>query len=161
MTAGPAGLGTRLRHVLDLLEGDVSRFFADIGLPDYRPRYSAVVRALLARGPLPIRDLAREVGVTHSAASQTVAQMRKTGLVELAPGDDARQRIVSLTEKTRALLPILEAEWAATTEAADRLEAELPYPLRDLLDAILQALERKPFRERIGETTHARRLLER
>src|SRR3954471_22545335 len=77
MTSGPDGLGTRMRHVLEILEGDVAKFLADIGLDGYRPRYSPVVRALLARGPLAIRDLAAEMGVTHSAASQTVAQMSR------------------------------------------------------------------------------------
>src|SRR3954447_2336924 len=119
MTSGPDGLGTRMRHVLEILEGDVAKFLADIGLDDYRPRYSGVVRALLARGPLAIRDLAGELRVTHSAASQTVAQMSRAGLVTLEPGADARQRIVSLTAKTRDLLPLIEAEWAATTEAAE------------------------------------------
>jgi DNA-binding MarR family transcriptional regulator len=149
-----------MRHVLETLEADVAGFLADIGLADYRPRYSAAVRALLARGPLPIRDLAAEMGVTHSAASQTVAQMNRAGLVALAPGVDARQRIVSLTEKTRGLLPLIEAEWTATTEASEALEAELPYPLRGVLDAIAEALERKPFRQRIAETAAARELLE-
>src|SRR3954471_3726954 len=152
MTSGPDGLGTRMRHVLEILEGDVAKFLADIGLDGYRPRYSPVVRALLARGPLAIRDLAEEMRVTHSAASQTVAQMSRAGFVHLEPGDDARQRIVSLTAKTRELLPLIEAEWTATTEATAALEAELPYSLRALLDAIVEALERKPFRERIGET---------
>ncbi|WP_375336697.1 MarR family winged helix-turn-helix transcriptional regulator [Amycolatopsis sp. SID8362] len=158
MTSGPDGLGTRMRHVLEILEGDVARFLADIGLDDYRPRYSPVVRALLARGPLAIRDLAAEMRVTHSAASQTVAQMNRAGLVALEAGADARQRIVSLTAKARDLLPLIEAEWAATTEAAEALEAELPYSLRALLDAIVEALDRKPFRERIGETEAAREL---
>ncbi|WUH81517.1 MarR family winged helix-turn-helix transcriptional regulator [Amycolatopsis sp. NBC_00355] len=159
MTAGPDGLGTRLRHVLELLDGDVAKFLADIGLEDYRPRYSAVVRALLAKGPLAIRDLAEEMRVTHSAASQTVAQMNRAGLVTLEPGADARQRIVSLTPKTRDLLPLVEAEWTATTEAWEALEAELPHSLRALLDSIVEALDRKPFRERIGETEAARELL--
>ncbi|WP_371871428.1 hypothetical protein [Phytohabitans rumicis] len=44
-----------------------------------------------------IRALAGAVGVTHSAASQTVAQMAKAGYVTLEPGTDARQRIVHLT----------------------------------------------------------------
>ncbi|MEU7783821.1 MarR family transcriptional regulator [Amycolatopsis sp. NPDC049159] len=158
MTSGPDGLGTRLRHVLEVLDGDVARFLADIGLDGYRPRYSPVVRALLARGPLAIRDLAAEMRVTHSAASQTVAQMNRDGLVALEPGADARQRIVSLTAKARDLLPLIEAEWAATTEASEALEAELPYSLRALLDAIVEALDRKPFRERIGETEAAREL---
>jgi DNA-binding MarR family transcriptional regulator len=144
-----------MRHVLEVLDSDVAKFLADIGLDGYRPRYSPVVRALLARGPLAIRDLAGEMRVTHSAASQTVAQMNRAGFVSLEPGADARQRIVSLTPKTRDLLPLIEAEWTATTEAAEALEAELPYSLRALLDAIMEALERKPFRQRIEETDAA------
>ena len=52
----------------------------------------------------------------------------------------------------------VEAEWTATTEATEALEAELPYSLRALLDAIMAALERKPFRQRIEETDAAREL---
>ncbi len=151
-------MGTLLRHVLELTEADVSAFFEDIGLGDYRPRFTPVVRALVARGPLSIRDLAAEVGVTHSAASQTVAQMARQDLVSLRPGTDARQRIVSLTEKTQRLMPTLEGEWAATLAAAAQLEAELPYPLREVLVAVVEALERKPLRERIAETEAGRAL---
>src|ERR1022692_5188824 len=101
--AGPggfSGFGTQLRHVLELLDGDVARFDADLGLGDYRPRFSPVVRALVALGPSSIRDHARAISVTHSAASQTVAQMARRGLVTLQTGADARQRIVSLTART-------------------------------------------------------------
>ncbi|MFE0022844.1 MarR family winged helix-turn-helix transcriptional regulator [Amycolatopsis sp. NPDC059021] len=158
-TLSSMGLGTRLRHVLELLDGDVAKFLVDLGLTDYRPRYSPVVRALVAHGALPIRDLARETGVTHSAASQTVAQMNRAGLVTLASGADARQRIVSLTDKARDLVPILNAEWAATSEAAAQLDAELPFSLGEMITAIVDALERKSFRERIGETEQAKSLL--
>ncbi|WP_410601821.1 MarR family transcriptional regulator [Amycolatopsis sp. lyj-90] len=151
-------MGTLLRHVLELTEADVSAFFEDIGLGDYRPRFTPIVRAIVARGPMPIRDLAAEVGVTHSAASQTVAQMARQDLVSLKPGRDARQRIVSLTEKTRRLMPTLEAEWAATQAAAEQLEAELPYPLREVLVAAVEALERKSLRDRIAETDAALRI---
>ena len=71
------GLGTLMRHVLELLDADAARVYADLGVPDYRPRYSPVVRALTELGPLSIRDLAGAVGVTHSAASQTAAQMAR------------------------------------------------------------------------------------
>jgi DNA-binding MarR family transcriptional regulator len=76
-------------------------------------------------GPLSIRELARAVGVTHSAASQTAAQMARAGLLTLQPGADARQHIASLTARTRQLLPLIEAEWAAT----DLATAELPAAL--------------------------------
>src|SRR4029077_1334147 len=63
-TATPIGtrrLGTLMRHVLELLDGGVSRVYSDLGVPDYRPRYSPVVRALVECGPLSIRDLASTV----------------------------------------------------------------------------------------------------
>jgi hypothetical protein len=31
-----AGLGTRMRHVLELLDGDVARVDTDLGIADYR-----------------------------------------------------------------------------------------------------------------------------
>jgi DNA-binding MarR family transcriptional regulator len=143
-------VGAQLRHVLELLDGDVAAVGRDLGLADYRPRYSPVVRALVEHGPLPIRGIADAVGVTHSAASQTVAQMSRANLVTLEPGADARQRIVQLTPKAHALLPMIETEWAATAAALRELDAELPMPLADLLLQVVDALERRPFRERIA-----------
>jgi DNA-binding MarR family transcriptional regulator len=148
-------LGTRLRHVLELLDGDVAQVYADLGLADYRPRFSPVVRALVALGPSSIRDLARATGVTHSAASQTVAQMSRCGLVMLEPGQDARQRIVRLTDRARSLLPVIDAEWAATGAAAAELDAELPVPLGEMLTAIIRATARRPMRERIADAARA------
>jgi DNA-binding MarR family transcriptional regulator len=155
--SGPliVGLGTRLRHVLEVLDGGVAQVYADLGLPDYRPRFSPVVRALVALGPSSIRDLAAAIGVTHSAASQTVAQMARSGLVSLEPGADARQRIVYLTDRTRSLLPVINAEWAATVAAATQMDEELPVPLGQMLTAILRAVERRPMRERIGDAARA------
>ena len=146
------GLGTQLRHVLELMDADVASVLADLGLADYRPRFSPVVRALVALGPLPIRELARAISVTHSAASQTVAAMSKHGFVVLEPGQDARQRVVHLTGRTRQALPLIQAEWAATSSAAEELDAELPFPLGELAAAIAAALERRSFRQRIAES---------
>jgi DNA-binding MarR family transcriptional regulator len=149
------GLGTQLRHVLDLMEADIASVLADLGLPDYRPRFSPIVRALVALGPMPIREIARAVSVTHSAASQTVAEMNRHGFVTLVPGRDARQRIVHLTERTRQALPLIQAEWDATAAAASQLDAELPFPLSELVPAIAAALQRKPFRQRMTESAQA------
>lgn len=147
----PGFLGTRLRHLLDVLDDDVARAYTDLGLDGFRPRYTPIARTLAATGPCSIRELALAVSVTHSAASQTVAQMRKDGLVELRPGTDARQRIVHLTPRAESLLPVLDVEWAATRAAAEELEAELPFPLSELLHATEQAIARRPFRQRIAD----------
>ncbi len=145
-------IGTRLRHVLELLDGDVAKVYLDLGLPEYRPRFSPIVRTLVADGPLSIRELAKAVGVTHSAASQTVAQLAKAGFVSLEPGPtDARQRIVHLTDKTRELLPTIEAEWQATTAAMAELDTELSAPLGQILEEIIAAVEQRTFQQRIAD----------
>ncbi|GII58120.1 MarR family transcriptional regulator [Planotetraspora thailandica] len=148
---GPESLGTRLRHLLELLDGDVAAVYGDLGLAGFRPRFTPIVRVLAASEPRSIRDLAQAVGVTHSAASQTVAQMARDDLVAIASGDDARQRVVRLTPKARSLLPALEAEWAATAAAAAELEGELSFPLSRLVTEALDALNRRPMRRRIAD----------
>ena len=143
-------IGTQLRHVLELLDGDVAKVYLELGLPEYRPRFSPIVRTIVAEGPLSIRDLATAVGVTHSAASQTVAQLQRAGFVTLRPGSDARQRIVHLTDKARELLPTVEAEWKATTAAMAELDAELSVPLGQVLAEVVAAVSQRSFQERIS-----------
>ncbi|GAA3435846.1 MarR family winged helix-turn-helix transcriptional regulator [Kutzneria kofuensis] len=145
---GP-GLGTRLRHLIELLDGDVAIVEEELGLTGFRPRYAPFLRTLATLGPSTIRDLAKAVEVTHSAASQTITQMDRQGLVSLSPGTDARQRIVDLTPRTRALLPKLEQAWQAAEAAGRELDAELPYPLSEVVIAATEALRRKPLRDRI------------
>ncbi|MBP2323907.1 DNA-binding MarR family transcriptional regulator [Kibdelosporangium banguiense] len=140
------------------MESAVAAGYTDLGLDGFRPRFTPIIGTLAASGPSSIRDLAQVTGVTHSAASQTVAQLVKQELVILTPGQDARQRIVHLTPKAKWLLPILQAEWAATTAAATELEAELSFPLSRLIDEALDALQRRPMRQRIADVSPARRL---
>ena len=144
-----ATLGTLLRHLIEKLDGAVEHGYAQSGL-DYRPRYTPVVRALMTSGPASIRAISRSAGITHSAVSQTVAQMMERGLVQFEPGDDARERIVALTARARAMVPKLEQHWQATNAAARMLDTELSVPLSDLLREAIDALERSSFSERIA-----------
>jgi DNA-binding MarR family transcriptional regulator len=145
------GLSSRLRALLEAMDADVALALADLGLRDYRTRYSAVIRFVDERASASIGEVAERLGVTHSAASQTVAEMERRGLLALRQGADARQRDVRLTAKCRRLLPAINAEWDATEAAATALEAELPYPLGQLITDLAQALERRRFRARIAD----------
>ncbi|MFJ8076548.1 MarR family winged helix-turn-helix transcriptional regulator [Streptomyces sp. NPDC096176] len=148
---GPELLGTRLRLLLSLLEADVATVHDGLGLEGMRPRYVPVLRTLAAEGPSSIQDLAGATGVTHSAASQTVAQLVQEGLATVGPGSDGRRRIASLTAKAEALLPALDAEWQATAAAATALEAELAYPLSELVGEALAALQQRSMLQRISD----------
>ncbi|MCC8538411.1 MarR family winged helix-turn-helix transcriptional regulator [Xanthomonas axonopodis pv. poinsettiicola] len=145
-------LGTLVRHLIELLDGDLEAVYAASGLP-WRPRYTPVLRVLMRLGPASIKVLAQQIGITHSAASQTVAQMAKQRLVVLKPGADARERIVVLTARTRRLVPALEQQWTATNAAAAQLDAELSVPLSAVLAEAIAALQRRPFATRIAAAT--------
>jgi DNA-binding MarR family transcriptional regulator len=141
-------LGTLLRHLIELLDGAVEQTYRDAQL-DYRPRYTPVLRALIATGPASIKNLAEHAGLTHSAASQTVAQMRRDGLVEVERGADKRRQVVSLTSRATTMIPTLEKMWQAVNEVAEELDDELMGPLSQVVEEAIEALERRPFRDRI------------
>lgn len=143
------GLGTQLRHLIELLDGAVEQAYVEAGLA-YRPRYTPVMRALLAQEPLSIGEIAARAGITQPAATQTVALMVKEGLLLASAGkQDGRQRMISLSEAGRAMLPRLEACWQATALAAASLDAQLPCALSRVLADAIEALEEKSFGDRI------------
>ena len=149
MPSLPTGLGTQLRHLIELLDDGVSQANDYAGMR-YRPRYTPIVKALAGGQPLTIGQLAEAAGITQPAATQTVAVMAKDGLVDVAAGAiDARQRVVALSPNGRALLPRLERAWRATDRAAESLDAESS--LLAAVGAALAALDRQSFAERIAE----------
>ncbi|HYC02753.1 MAG TPA: MarR family winged helix-turn-helix transcriptional regulator [Azospirillaceae bacterium] len=148
MTISKPTLGSLLRTLVERLDADVEAAYRASGL-DYRPRFTPVVRVLSEAGPSTIKAIAAHAGITHSAASQTVAEMARQGLVATEPGADARERIVRLTDAALALLPTLRRHWAATNAAADGLGAELGVPLAEIVADAIARLESRPFLERI------------
>ena len=138
-----------LRELLGEMDADIGRLYAARGVTGVRPRFSMALIRLHHRGPMTVKELAEQIDVSHSAMSQTVTAMRSEGLVETAPGRDARTRDVRLTEKGRALVPFLEAEWRATERAFAELETELPYALTQVVEDMAAALRRRPFLDRI------------
>ena len=148
MTLRHRTLGTSLRHLIELLDGAVEQVYVDAQF-DYRPRYTPVMRSLMAIGPASIKVLAGHGGLTHSATSQTIAQMARAGLVNVRRGEDQRQQLVSLTPKATAIIPDLKRIWQIVNDAADALEAEMAFPLSQVIESAVEALERQPFNDRI------------
>lgn len=145
------GLGTQLRHLIELLDGAVQQAYADAGL-DYRPRYTPVMRALADGQACSVSQIAASAGITQPAATQTVALMLKEGWLEAqASRSDGRQKLVRLSAQGRRLLPQLQACWRATAAAAHSLDQDLPHPLSATLAQAIAALERQSFGDRIRQ----------
>jgi len=147
------GLGTLLRLLIAKLDGDVQSLYDDMELA-FRPRFFPIVQQLLEAGPTPVSSLARATGVSQPAATQTIGEMSRLGLVETSAGADARERLICLTSDGIMLAERLKPVWEAVAEAARELDRELPQPLFDTLTASLRALDRNPFKERIRRKIH-------
>ncbi|MCD2518283.1 MarR family transcriptional regulator [Massilia sp. G4R7] len=149
MTQLKPGLGTQLRHLIELLDGAVEASYVEAGL-NYRPRYTPVMRALSTVDALTIGEIAAQAGITQPAATQTVAVMVKEGLLVTSAGkQDGRQKMVRLSDAGREMLPRLQQCWKATALAAAGLDAQLPYPLSQTLANAIAALQEESFGERI------------
>ncbi|MCC3764209.1 MarR family transcriptional regulator [Glycomyces sp. TRM65418] len=140
------GLGTLLRRLVAHLDRAVDEAYAEAGL-DYRATFTPVTRALLAADSMSVREIAAAVGTTHSAASQTVAQMRRAGLLDSAAGPDGRERRVRLSDQARRRLPVIEEQWRRTADAADALSREIGVDLAAAVTAALETVHARPFLE--------------
>lgn len=138
-----------LYELLPALDAQIETLYTERGIHGLRPRFAYPLIRLSHTGPLTIRELARALNRSHSAISQTVAALRRQGLVHSEPGTDARTRHVALTESGQALIPFLEAEWRATEAAVAELDDEVPHALSAVVAELEHALERRPMRERI------------
>jgi DNA-binding MarR family transcriptional regulator len=138
-----------LRELHDAMDKDIARIYEEAEIEGLKPSYVMELIKLHVHGQMTIKELAEAVGRTHSALSQKVAAMRKAGLVATTAGKDARSKEVVLTDRARAIIDRLAAEWRATEAAVAELEDELPYKLTAVVDDIKEALRRKSFHDRI------------
>ena len=142
-------LGTRLRLLLNALDGGVQAAYDAAGV-EFRPRYYAITRHLLDHGATSVGELASLLGVSQPAITQTLGEMRDSGLVLLVIGEDKRSRRAQLTPAARKLCDSLTPIWTAAADAAAELERALPAPLGAVVDATLRELRREPFDRRIA-----------
>ncbi len=140
-----------LRLLQAAMDADIARIYADARIEGLKPSYVMELLRLHAQGPMTITELAESVRRTHSALSQKVAAMRAAGLVRTVAGPDARSKKVTLTPKARRIVGRLAAEWRATEAALAEIEAEIPYPLSQVVTDIEQALRRRSFHDRIAD----------
>ncbi|MEU7935489.1 MarR family winged helix-turn-helix transcriptional regulator [Micromonospora echinofusca] len=140
-----------LWQMLNAMDQDIAQLYDQAGITGLRNRFVGPLIQLGRHGSMTIQELATAVEVTHSAMSQTAAAMRTAGFVDSAEGSDGRTRRIRLSARGRELLPLLQAEWRATEATVRDLEAEIPYPLTQVVKDINAALARRSFRQRLDD----------
>ena len=93
-------------------------------------------------------DLAALLVLEQSSLSRNLAVLERLGFIKLVPGDDRRERIVTLTRSGRLALqrgyPVWKAAQSAVAEALEPRELETQ--IRSLRKLTRTALELRPPR---------------
>ena len=144
------GLGSKLRRLVAMLDDELQAVYDEMGIP-FRPRFFPIMQVLLHDDSCTIGELARRIAVTQPAATQSVNEMKRLGLLAAVKAADRRQKPVQLTVAGKKLADALDPVWEAVDRAAAALDAELHRGVIKPVDDALAALEARPFSNRIRE----------
>lgn len=143
---GALALSSRLKSLSDRWYDDVDAAYRAHG-SELQARWFPVLRALDLRGPLAVGEIAREVGLSHSAVSQLATRLARDGWVQRQRGGDRRERRLVLSAKSIEAMRHARPLWLAMRAS---VEARLQATGVDLLDVLAQlerGLESAPFAE--------------
>lgn len=142
-----SGLGELLRYITDLVDTGSEKVYSEMAI-HYRPRYTPVLRAIVA-GADTVTAITARTFVTQGAISQSVAMMEKEGILTKQIQADGRKSTLILTQKGQHLSALLAAHWQTLFLAISQLEQEIGHPLIAVLEKSARALETVSFDERI------------
>lgn len=146
---GPLAFASRLKRLSDRLMRDVRLLYQrlDVG---FDPRWFLFIYALHRRGSLSIADLARELGLTHTAIGQLATEISRTGMIASRNSQvDRRQRLLSLTAEGRAVVVRLEPVWEEIRSATWALVDESRMDFLGGMAALEASLDREDMFRRV------------
>ena len=120
---GALALASRLKVLSERSYDLVDQAYREHGL-GLQARWFPLLRLLQQRGPLTVGEIAREIGLTHSAVSQLANKLSRDGWLERGQGGDRRQRVLQLSAKAQAELKAARPLWLAMRNSVEtRLQA--------------------------------------
>jgi DNA-binding MarR family transcriptional regulator len=91
------------------------RHFAGTGL---EPAQFTILVGIRLTEPVPTAQLAAHLGLDRTTFTRNLAVLQRDGLVTIERGDDARQRLISLTVEGRSRLKAAMPRWEKAQQAA-------------------------------------------
>ncbi|WP_375436093.1 GNAT family N-acetyltransferase [uncultured Hymenobacter sp.] len=152
---GPGALGSRLRHLTDLVTNQAAQVYNLYHVP-IEPRWFPVFHTVASTSGRHVGEIAERIGQTHAAVSQVVKELARHELVSVQRGEDQRRSVVALTEKGTALWPVLQQQTADVRQASDALLAETRHNLWLALGEMEYALSRQSLTSRVKAIRDAR-----
>ncbi|WP_395645883.1 MarR family winged helix-turn-helix transcriptional regulator [Terricaulis sp.] len=148
---GEAYLAHLLRRLSDLLVRGAAEWYPEAGVTA-PPRTTSTLLALDDNGPLAVTELAVLLRQSHPLVIDWRRQLLALGLVETkSDPNDARRSVVALTPRGRQEVRRLRRALLIMEKASRRLMKEAGAQLFEGLCAVDEALEQRPFTQRLRQ----------
>ena len=148
---GGANIGAVLRRISERIDRDVSRVYARLGIT-FEQRWMGVLDILARQGPMSVKDLARDLRISHPSVSQTRSSLLLGGFVaERLDPADRRRRALYLTPEGQALVETLQPVWAALDQVGRALNAEAGDAV-SVLAGLEEAMDQRSIQDRVADT---------
>jgi DNA-binding MarR family transcriptional regulator/N-acetylglutamate synthase-like GNAT family acetyltransferase len=142
-------LASRLSRLSDRLMEDAGHLYDDLGV-EFQPRWFTTVQALSRRSPLAITELARALGLTHTAAGYLAGELVRAGLAkEVRDPRDDRRRLLRLSPRGEQVRARLEPVWAEVRRAVRELLAASGVDLLEDLRRVEEAHAQRSIMDRV------------
>ncbi|MGH9949203.1 MAG: bifunctional helix-turn-helix transcriptional regulator/GNAT family N-acetyltransferase [Pyrinomonadaceae bacterium] len=149
---------TRLKRASDAMLQDGKRMYAELGM-DIEPNWFAVFKLLEKYRRLNVTEIAEHIGMSHPSMISIINKMISAGyLKESRSKGDSRQRILSLTAKSKRKIPEFQKVWDAATAGFKRMMHDRD--ILGMLDDLESRIAEKGFRERTLEQLEKKSLVE-
>lgn len=114
---GFLAFGSRLRRLSESFLIDINAIYKAHKIP-FDAAWFPVFYILSKEDEVSITQIAKQLGTTHSAASQMVSSLQEKGLIKSTVSKkDARHKVVTFTAKGQKLLQKIQPVWQALQAA--------------------------------------------
>ncbi|MFC1852387.1 GNAT family N-acetyltransferase [candidate division CSSED10-310 bacterium] len=147
---GTLAWASRMKRLTDRLLRSGVKVYASQDI-DFEPRWFLIFSLLHHyRHPLSVTEIAELLGLTHPAVIQITGAMVKNGILDSRRDDlDARRRMLSLSDRGRQLLPVLEPIWYDFEQATRDLFSEIEVDVIAVIEKVEAAFDKQEMSERI------------
>jgi len=123
-TTGTLMLGTRLKRLSERFLSEVTTIYKTLNIP-FEPAWFPLFYLLDKHEQITVTDVARELEITQSGASQLVSSLEKKGLVICAKDPaDRRVRMVRFTGRGTELQAMIAPVWKAIGHSMQQILAQ-------------------------------------
>jgi DNA-binding MarR family transcriptional regulator/N-acetylglutamate synthase-like GNAT family acetyltransferase len=142
--------GTRLKQLTERLSNDAAKVYKQLNIK-FEPRWFTFFYLLYKRAPISITEISVQLGFSQPAATQLADILIKEGLIKNVKDSDTRKRLLTLSEKGKRMIPILQPVWDAFDSATKELFLETGFDALLVIDKLEKALDEKTLSFRITE----------